>query len=537
MENQNWPKAIEEFRKAVFIEEEDAGRKRTYGTKFISYYPNREIGIAFFNLNDFTNAAQALRLSMNQAPSERGREYLEKAEARLAATSGVVDTDPPVITLTSPAQSAVTVKTSTIALKGNVDDRSGISGFFINNTPLQLQFDRTFTSEYALSPGANTVTIKAVDNNKNTAELSVTITREADKVSLPVVAKKVAPLITVTNPASQRGMKAVITEKSLDVRGIVQAQRGLYSVTVNDVEAELTQKGEFKATIRLAMGDNLVVIKAVDIDNAAAVDSFTVVRDEAGEVAAVNPLRKARRGADYALLFGGDQYKSWTPLLNPINDVRAIGKELKEVYGFEVEIVENASLETILNTLRRYRKMKFERGDQLLIYFAGHGHYDKEFKMGYIVANDSRIDDINKVTYLPHDVLRTMIDNIPSEHVLLLLDVCHGGTFDQQLASARGGMDDLYSDTERAEFVDRKMQYRTRKFISSGSENYVSDGIPGRHSPFTRRVLEALRTGGSGAGLLTVSQLYSYVERLRDRPHAGEFGSNEPGSDFLFIMK
>ena len=43
MEKGEWERAIEELKSAISLEFEDAKRKRTYGTRFIKYYPHRDI--------------------------------------------------------------------------------------------------------------------------------------------------------------------------------------------------------------------------------------------------------------------------------------------------------------------------------------------------------------------------------------------------------------------------------------------------------------------------------------------------------------
>jgi len=93
----------------------------------------------------------------------------------------------------------------------------------------------------------------------------------------------------------------------------------------------------------------------------------------------------------------------------------------------------------------------------------------------------------------------------------------------------------MYADISRPEFIARKLQYKTRLFLTSGGKEYVPDGRPGYHSPFARKLLEALRTYGGHDGLLTISKVYADLEAINPEPRKGEFGENEPGSDFLFI--
>jgi hypothetical protein len=73
--------------------------------------------------------------------------------------------------------------------------------------------------------------------------------------------------------------------------------------------------------------------------------------------------------------------------------------------------------------------------------------------------------------------------------------------------------------------------------LTSGAKEYVPDGRPGEHSPFVRKFLDALRNYGGEDKILTLEEISTYVERVNPQPRLGEFGANEPGSDFLFIVK
>jgi hypothetical protein len=240
---------------------------------------------------------------------------------------------------------------------------------------------------------------------------------------------------------------------------------------------------------------------------------------------------------DYALLFATNEYDNWSNLTNPVFDAKAISKELSERYGFEVELVQNANKSQMMSKLKQYARKAYNPHDQLFVFFAGHGQYDEDFGEGYVVCSNSLQDDDGNTSYLPHSILRTVINNISCEHTFLMMDVCFGGTFDQQLAKHRGGGNNLYQDVSQQQYVSRKLQFKTRKFITSGGKEYVPDGIPGNHSPFARKVLEALRNNGGSDMILTFTELLNYVERAQPNPHFGEFGDNEPGSDFLFILK
>lgn len=237
-----------------------------------------------------------------------------------------------------------------------------------------------------------------------------------------------------------------------------------------------------------------------------------------------------------ALLVATNYYDSYPELGNPLFDAGTIADELQQSYGVETEILQNPTLNETINKIREYAEMSWEPDEQLLIFFAGHGMYDDVFKEGYIISRDSKADDVAKTSYLSHSNLRTIANNIPCNHILLVMDVCFGGTFDPKISAHRGAPE-MYKDIPREEFIERKLEYKTRLYLTSGGKEYVPDGRPGQHSPFARRFIEALRDYGGQDGILTVNEILSYVEKTDPQPRSGEFGDNEPGSDFILITK
>jgi TolB-like protein len=76
MEAKDWQRAIGEFRSATSMEFEDAGRKRTYGTRFIQYMPHREMGRAYYHLGETQNAGRELELSYAYVDADETAELL-----------------------------------------------------------------------------------------------------------------------------------------------------------------------------------------------------------------------------------------------------------------------------------------------------------------------------------------------------------------------------------------------------------------------------------------------------------------------------
>lgn len=285
-------------------------------------------------------------------------------------------------------------------------------------------------------------------------------------------------------------------------------------------------------SLNLIEGENVLEIVAENMDGVKTV-SYKTVHVGTTSLADASKLDRT----DYALVFATDNYDNWPDLVNPIFDTRTIAEELRKTYGYKVEMIENATQEQILKKLREYIEKKYKPLDQLFIFFAGHGNYDATFSEGYLVPKEALTKDEAKTSYLSYNRLRSVVNNIPCEHIFLTMDVCFGGTFDQKLASSRGMDEGVYREKTPSEFITQKLQYKTRKFLTSGGKQYVSDGIPGQHSPFAKAFIEALRSRGSSDGILTLGEITPFVEKLKVTPRAGEFGDNAPGSDFIFIAR
>lgn len=243
----------------------------------------------------------------------------------------------------------------------------------------------------------------------------------------------------------------------------------------------------------------------------------------------------------YALIIGTDTYKNaprqWGALANPVADARAVAEELRTGFGYDVRLLIDPPLDTIYKALISYSSI-LDSNAQFLLFVAGHGDFDNVLDDGMIVCNDSRYaaEDRARNSYIPYSKLTRIINRLPSRQILVLLDVCFGGTFDEQVARNKNrSKSDMYEAMAADEFTGRKLQYITRLYITSGGKKEVPDGYRGKHSPFAYKILEALRGRGGSYGALTSSDLYQFVKKLPSEPLIGSFGDDEPGSEFILI--
>jgi hypothetical protein len=299
----------------------------------------------------------------------------------------------------------------------------------------------------------------------------------------PATITTALPVITWNQPKIEYTNS---TSSSVEIEAEVQSEIAIKSISIKlntgspnrgaskdlSIAANLLRH-EVKNSMHLLDGQNEITIIVENI-NGAKISSSRFVT--VGREALANAIDMQR--SDYALIFATDKYDDWDDLENPINDGRTIEGILKEKYGFKTEMIENATQEEILAKIYDYNLKTFRPQDQLFIFFAGHGFFDDNLGEGFVVARNSLRDDAGKTTYLPHSILRQRIDNIKCEHIFLTMDVCFGGTLDPLLAKARSVDPGNGGDID---FLIRKLSKRTRKFLTSGSKEYVPDGKTGSH--------------------------------------------------------
>lgn len=317
-------------------------------------------------------------------------------------------------------------------------------------------------------------------------------------------------------------------------------------------------------------------------------------KESSGAKASTGASWNPNRCSNYAVLFATDTYREWPALSNPISDAEALADVLEKKYGFEALVVRNPTKRDILATLSKYYDRTYDRTSELVVVFAGHGAATTSPPEGYIIASDTKADDPFHDTDLWYSQLRTVVDGIPCGHLMLMVDVCYGGTFDRKVAKAaaapapvakmasalrgrpeldkasivrprplvpigrgsslvatgrgtklvsapsasKGGdrNNDVYAEVPLQERIERLIgDGPIRQFLSSGTDTSVPDGVPGQHSPFTLQISKALQTGGPD-GIVTAHDLLRSAQRTLATPHFEDLGNGSAG-EFVFVSK
>ena len=431
------------------------------------------------------------------------------------------DLDPPTIFLDVPQHSEVQSEVQKFVVQGHVSDDSGTTQVKVNNTEVYVSEDGIFVVTVPLSYGETEIRVTAADRHGNMEANRFTVFRHAPPID------DIGPEIHIREPVYNRtrGIRREIhiNTASVAVSGTVTDSSGVSKVVVGGTAAQ-RQGNHFTAEVELTRGDNVIRIRAIDRLGNVSDKEITIFRPYSDPI--------IRKGKDYALLLAVDDYEHWTQLQKPVSDAETIQHDLETLYGFQTRLIKNPTQAGILKAIREYAEMDYSDDDQLFIFFAGHGHFDETFEVGYLVARDTQLpnEDVAMLSYVSHSVIRDIIDAMNCKHIFLVLDTCYSGTFDRLIAM-RGRAEDISQRRLAEADINRIFQYTTRWYLTSGGKEIVYD-----ESPFVHQFLEALRSKGGIDSILTVDEILSYVKRLvKPKPRSSGFGSDEPGSDFLFF--
>ncbi len=234
-------------------------------------------------------------------------------------------------------------------------------------------------------------------------------------------------------------------------------------------------------------------------------------------------------GNFYALLIGVSAYKDERLNLDkPEKDASELKNILVSKYTFEdstITILFSPTREKILEELFRLRK-KVKANDNLLIFYAGHGYFDKDADQGYWWPSDAKPN--NPANWLSNSDLREQIKSIKSKHTLLVSDACFsGGIFKTR---------DVTSFTDAPNDIQQLYKMPSRRAMTSGTLTTVPD-----NSAFLEYLAKNLQQNSSR--FLSSQELFY---RMRSAvignspvvPQTGIiFQAGDEGGDFIFVLR
>ena len=304
------------------------------------------------------------------------------------------------------------------------------------------------------------------------------------------------PTIEVVDPpivSGSRGLSVLqvssgVMGQKRDIVGKVTAPAGVLTFTVNDRQEQLDDHGLFRVPIMVWGPTVPVKVVVVDRQGKSANVALQLTVDTATPPAgqALKKTPGIAFGTYHALVIGNNIYARWPSLNTPEQDARDVAAILSGKYGFKTKVLLNATRFDILQALNELRKALTEN-DNLLVYYAGHGHWEQQIQRGYWVPIDSDTDsDVNWIsTVAITDVLSAM----SARHVLIVADSCYSGALTRSaLAKLEAGM----SNEARDHWLKSMAEKRSRTVLSSGGLQPVLDDGGGNHSVFAKAFLDVL---------------------------------------------
>lgn len=235
-----------------------------------------------------------------------------------------------------------------------------------------------------------------------------------------------------------------------------------------------------------------------------------------------------------ALIIGVSEYQHASAglrnLAEPVNDAQRLYDVLTTHYTFDpkdVIFLKNPTRGQIVDSLELLAQ-KVKPDENLLVFYAGHGTFDKKLDIGYWIPTDGV--EGRKSTFLANSELRNYLKGITSKHTLLISDACFGGSIfsagrTSYVADEMGKFNSIYS-------------VRSRKALTSGNYQEVPD-----KSIFIEYLLKVLTDNVKPyiAATLLYTKIYEPIQNnSRILPQYGaiqDAGDEGVAGSFIFIRR
>jgi hypothetical protein len=247
-------------------------------------------------------------------------------------------------------------------------------------------------------------------------------------------------------------------------------------------------------------------------------------------------------GNYYALIIGINAYDEWYPLKTAVKDAKGLKEVLINQYSFDADKVilktdTEATQESLLYDLKQFAS-SLKEGDNLLIYYAGHGQIDDFTGDGFWIPVDGKLKKPG--TWISHSIVKSILSSqkVKAKNVALISDSCYAGTL------LRSGPSVLSTaDKEYREKILVLSSRRSRQVFTSGGVEPVVDGGRDGHSLFAYYFLKALKENKDDIidlENLFYSQVWKPVAEIGDqRPYSGRLKTpmDENGQFVLLSRK
>lgn len=258
----------------------------------------------------------------------------------------------------------------------------------------------------------------------------------------------------------------------------------------------------------------------------------TVTVDYSDPVVVVTPVAAASSHKYRALIMGVSKYKHEDARLQslerPSGDAQQVYDQLTQRYTFEpadVILLKDPTRQEILDALDKLAQVTTDK-DNLLVFYAGHGYWDKQRELGYWLPSDAKRD--SRSNWISNSDVKDNLAmaSIKSKHTLLITDACFGGS----IFKSRG------LSAERFMQISEMYKEPSRRAMTSGNLSEVPD-----KSIFLQQLLKKLTDNEDEylPALTLYTRIYEPItNNSTTHPVYGVIqGAGDGGGDFIFVRR
>ena len=196
-------------------------------------------------------------------------------------------------------------------------------------------------------------------------------------------------------------------------------------------------------------------------------------------------VKKGSLGRFYALVIGNGKYQHLSPVPSAERDAKALAALLKDSYGFQVTLLQNATNRQILTALYELSQ-ELAENDNLVVFYAGHGKRDLRNRRGWWLPVDAQADSETRTNWLPNQEVSDRLALIPARHILVLADASYVGDIVRGTPLPEP---EKMTVAQWNKYVQAAKLKKSRLAIASGSDGPLAWGESSR---FTKTLIDVL---------------------------------------------
>jgi Caspase domain len=344
------------------------------------------------------------------------------------------------------------------------------------------------------------------------------------KLVIKEVIDSIPPAISLISPHVREGDSFKTDQDKFTIVGKAIDKNGLVTLLINSKSILPNTSGIFKEDVILIKGVNTFSIVAMDAEENLVEKTLLIEYSPAQ----IFTEELNIQGQYYALLIAINEYENPKVfnLQNPVNDARALQGVLSSKYLFRsdnISVLENPTRDEIINSFDELSR-KLTENDNLLVFYAGHGWWDKDANIGYWLPSDA--DKESKARWVRNSTVQDYLKEIKAKHMLLVTDACFSGS----IFNARS------FNTETTVAIKKLYELPSRKAMTSGSLTEVPD-----ESIFVKYFIDRLNKNEDP--FISAEQLFSsfriaVINNSDVLPQYGVIKNvGDEGGDFIFILR